>query len=50
MTSARSQMRAYQLDQLGSLYGLVLVEREIPFPGSVLIYLPQAAFVMILDR
>ncbi len=33
MTSARSQMRAYQLDQLGSLDGLVLAEREIPLPG-----------------
>jgi len=26
-------MRAYQLDQLGSLDGLVLAERDIPSPG-----------------
>src|ERR1700681_3371565 len=33
MTSNRSQMRAYQLDRLGSLDGLVLAERDIPSPG-----------------
>jgi NADPH:quinone reductase-like Zn-dependent oxidoreductase len=33
MTPRGSQMRAYQLDQLGSLDGLVLAERDIPSPG-----------------
>jgi len=34
MTTNGSKMRAYQLDGLGSLDGLVLVERDIPSPGA----------------
>lgn len=34
MTANGSKMRAYQLDRLGSLDGLVLVERDIPSPGA----------------
>jgi NADPH:quinone reductase-like Zn-dependent oxidoreductase len=34
MTANGSNMRAYQLDRLGSLDGLVLVERDIPSPGE----------------
>jgi NADPH:quinone reductase-like Zn-dependent oxidoreductase len=33
MTSIGSKMRAYQLDRIGSLDGLVLTERDIPSPG-----------------
>src|SRR3984893_13875251 len=33
MTSASSKIRAYQLDKLGSLDGLVLAERNMPSPG-----------------
>jgi NADPH:quinone reductase-like Zn-dependent oxidoreductase len=34
MTANGPKMRAYQLDRLGSLDGLVLVERDIPSPGA----------------
>jgi len=34
MTTNGPKMRAYQLDRLGSLDGLVLVERDIPSPGA----------------
>jgi NADPH:quinone reductase-like Zn-dependent oxidoreductase len=34
MTPNGPKMRAYQLDRLGSLDGLVLVERDIPPPGA----------------
>src|ERR1700726_3270912 len=34
MTSAGSKIRAYQLDKLGSLHGLVLAERDMPSPGA----------------
>src|ERR1700681_3112615 len=34
MTSAGSKLRAYQLDKLGSLDGLVLAERDMPSPGA----------------
>ena len=34
MTPNGPKMRAYQLDRLGSLDGLVLVERDIPSPGA----------------
>ena len=34
MTSASSKIRAYQLDTLGSLDGLVLAERGMPSPGA----------------
>src|ERR1700720_2502900 len=34
MTANGSKMRAYQLDQLGSLDGLALAERDIPSPGA----------------
>jgi NADPH:quinone reductase-like Zn-dependent oxidoreductase len=34
MTANGPRMRAYQLDRLGSLDGLVLVERDIPAPGA----------------
>src|SRR3984893_8657011 len=34
MTSAGSKLRAYQLDTLGSLDGLVLAERDMPSPGA----------------
>ena len=34
MTSNGSQMRAYQIEQFGSLDGLVLAERDIPTPGT----------------
>jgi NADPH:quinone reductase-like Zn-dependent oxidoreductase len=34
MTANGSKMRAYQLDRLGSLDGLVLVKRDIPSPGE----------------
>lgn len=34
MTANGPKMRAYQLDRLGSLDGLVLVERDIPSPGT----------------
>src|SRR6202163_209876 len=34
MTSAGSKIRAYQLDKLGSLDGLVLAERDMPSPGA----------------
>ena len=39
MTSANSKVRAYQLDKLGSLNGLVLAERDMPSPcaGEVLV-------------
>jgi NADPH:quinone reductase-like Zn-dependent oxidoreductase len=39
MTSASSKIRAYQLDKLGSLDGLVLAERDMPSPsaGEVLV-------------
>ena len=39
MTANGPKMRAYQLDRLGSLDGLVLVERDIPSPdaGEVLV-------------
>ena len=39
MTSAGSKIRAYQLDKLGSLDGLVLAERDMPSPsaGEVLV-------------
>jgi NADPH:quinone reductase-like Zn-dependent oxidoreductase len=33
MATSGSMMRAYQLDQLGSLDGLALVERDLPSPG-----------------
>src|ERR1700674_3811925 len=33
MTANSSKMRAYQLDRLGSLDGLILAERDIPSPG-----------------
>src|ERR1700719_3000109 len=33
MTANGSKMRAYQLDKLGSLDGLVLAERDMPSPG-----------------
>jgi len=33
MTSAGSKIRAYQLDKLGNLDGLVLAERDMPSPG-----------------
>ena len=33
MTSIGSKMRAYQLDRIGSLDGLVLTERDIPSLG-----------------
>src|SRR3984893_6061633 len=33
MASIGSKMRAYQLDRIGSLDGLVLTERDIPSPG-----------------
>src|SRR6202011_5896706 len=33
MTSAGSKIRAYQLDKLGNLDGLVLAERDVPSPG-----------------
>src|ERR1700681_2051233 len=33
MTATGSKYRAYQLDQLGSLDGLVLAERDMPSPG-----------------
>ena len=33
MTAAGSKYRAYQLDKLGSLDGLVLTERDMPSPG-----------------
>lgn len=34
MTANGPKMRAYQLDRLGSLDGLVLVEQDIPSPGA----------------
>src|SRR6202163_3061520 len=34
MTSNGQKMRAYQLDKLGSLDGLVLTERDMPSPGA----------------
>ncbi|MDB5462304.1 MAG: zinc-binding dehydrogenase family protein [Phenylobacterium sp.] len=34
MTAHGSKMRAYQLDKLGGLEGLVLAERDIPSPGT----------------
>ena len=34
MTANGPKMRAYQLDRLGSLDGLVLVRRDIPSPGA----------------
>jgi NADPH:quinone reductase-like Zn-dependent oxidoreductase len=34
MTTNGSKMRAYQLDRLGSLDGLVRVERDVPSPGA----------------
>jgi NADPH:quinone reductase-like Zn-dependent oxidoreductase len=33
MATSGPQMRAYQLDKLGSLDGLTLVERDVPSPG-----------------
>jgi NADPH:quinone reductase-like Zn-dependent oxidoreductase len=34
MTSIGSKMRAYQIERLGSLDGLVLAERDMPSPGA----------------
>src|ERR1700676_2822836 len=34
MTSTGSKIRAYQLDKLGSLDGLVLAERDMPSSGA----------------
>jgi NADPH:quinone reductase-like Zn-dependent oxidoreductase len=55
MTAKGSKMRAYQLDRLGSLDGLVLAERDIPSPsvGEVLIRVRASSLnfrdVMILN-